>query len=80
VLLTLLGAHHHDRALLPDLRQRRQQAFLARWTAAAELFVTQLELVKFQIHGAPHRRAPCGARQTFAQPVSSLADRTGDVR
>jgi hypothetical protein len=47
-----LARHHHDRHLLADLRQRRQQPALAGRLPHAERVVASIQLVKFQVHGA----------------------------
>jgi len=48
--VTLALAHHHDRRLLPDVRQRREQPPLARRVARAQRLVAPIELVHLQLH------------------------------
>ena len=44
------GRHDHDRHLLARVRQRGQEASLARWLPDAQPFVPQIQLMKFQLH------------------------------
>jgi hypothetical protein len=63
VALRLLhGRHHHDRRLLTNTRQRRQQPSLPFWPLQSQVFPTPLELVKLQ----PHRPA-------LSLPLASLS-------
>lgn len=50
--------HHHDRHLLAPRGQRPKQPALALRAAAPQRFVAAIELVKFQIHGAPPALGP----------------------
>jgi hypothetical protein len=61
----LVAIHHdvrrgrgddHNRGLLTSVGQRRQEPALARWVANPQPFITQIQLMKFQLHGPSVRR------------------------
>src|SRR5271155_2348898 len=50
-VVVVFGDHHDDRRLLPALSQRRQQMALAVRLTDSQVFPSQVERVKLQVHG-----------------------------
>jgi hypothetical protein len=61
-----LRLHHDDWHLLALLAERGQQAALALGAMQAQVLVAAIELVKFQVHGAPPLRRRQGAATGIA--------------
>ena len=64
----------HDRCLLSRCRQRRQQPPLPFGIPSAQMLITAVQLVKFQLHSLSSLHTP-----TLEQAGSGLAPRQGEV-
>jgi len=67
-VFVVFGDHHDDGCLLPALSQRRQQMTLAVRLTDSQVFPSEVELVKLQVHGRAAESEYAGGRDwSFAE-------------